>query len=70
MGGLKIPVTCKIRILTSLDDTIALCKMIQDCGVAAIAVHGRTKDERPNHSNHNDIIKEIASVLTIPVIAK
>ena len=44
--------------------------MIEECGVAAIGVHGRTRQERPRHRNHNDVIREITKVLTIPVIAK
>ncbi|MPC14460.1 tRNA-dihydrouridine(20) synthase [NAD(P)+]-like [Portunus trituberculatus] len=68
--GLTIPVTCKIRILDSISETLELCKLIEECGVAAIGVHGRTRQERPRHPNHNDVIKEIANVLTIPVIAK
>ncbi|KAK3880719.1 hypothetical protein Pcinc_014811 [Petrolisthes cinctipes] len=67
--GLSIPVTCKIRLLPTLEETIKLCKIIEECQVAAIAIHGRTRVERPNHPNHNDMIKEIAQVLTIPVIA-
>ena len=67
--GLDIPVTCKIRLLKDPEDTLELCRMIEKCGVAAIAVHGRTKEERPNNPNHNDVIKKIAEVLSIPVIA-
>ncbi|KAA0191407.1 hypothetical protein HAZT_HAZT007393 [Hyalella azteca] len=66
---LNVPVTCKIRILPSLEDTLQLCRMIEKCGVAAVAIHGRTKDERPQHSNHDDVIKRVTEVLTIPVIA-
>ena len=36
--------------------------MIETTGVAAIAVHGRTKDERPNNDNHIDFIQEVAKV--------
>ncbi|KAK8738129.1 hypothetical protein OTU49_004059 [Cherax quadricarinatus] len=67
--GLCIPVTCKIRLLKTLSETIELCKVIEKCGVSAIAIHGRTKEERPNHPNHNDMIREIAKALNIPVIA-
>ncbi|XP_063588165.1 tRNA-dihydrouridine(20) synthase [NAD(P)+]-like [Penaeus indicus] len=67
--GLSIPVTCKIRLLNNMEDTLALCRTIEQCGVAALAVHGRTKEERPNHPNHNDQIREIAKALSIPVIA-
>lgn len=68
--NVKVPVTCKIRILPTLEETVSLCKLIESCGVAAIAIHGRMKEERPNHANHNDVIREVARLLTIPVIAK
>ena len=35
------PVTCKIRILPSLEDTLKLVKVIEETGVAAVGVHGR-----------------------------
>lgn len=69
VNNLNIPVTCKIRILPDLNKTLELVKMIESCGVAAIAVHGRTKDQRPNDECDLSFIKEIANKLTIPVIA-
>ncbi len=59
VGAVSIPVTCKIRILPSLEDTLSLVRVIASTGVAALAVHGRTKEERPNHENHPDVIREI-----------
>jgi len=44
--------------------------MIESTGAAAIAVHGRLREERPNHSNHDDVIAAVARELKIPVIAK
>jgi tRNA-dihydrouridine synthase 2 len=35
------PVTCKIRILPSLEETLKLVKVIEGTGVAALGVHGR-----------------------------
>ncbi|PNF32853.1 tRNA-dihydrouridine(20) synthase [NAD(P)+]-like, partial [Cryptotermes secundus] len=67
--GVKIPITCKIRILHDLESTVELCKQLADCGIAAIAVHGRTKDERPRHMNHNDFIRAVSQSVNIPVIA-
>ena len=68
--AVKIPVTCKIRILPKLEDTLALVKVIEETGVSALAVHGRTKEERPNHENHADVIREVVKHCTrIPVIA-
>uniref|UniRef100_A0A915L1P0 Lon proteolytic domain-containing protein n=1 Tax=Romanomermis culicivorax TaxID=13658 RepID=A0A915L1P0_ROMCU len=65
----KIPVTCKIRVLPELKDTIELAKLIESCGVTAIAVHGRTKFERPQHENRNAFIAAIRDAVSIPVIA-
>ncbi|XP_029464444.1 tRNA-dihydrouridine(20) synthase [NAD(P)+]-like isoform X2 [Rhinatrema bivittatum] len=67
--GLSKPVTCKIRILPSLEETINLVKKIEKTGVAAIAVHGRKKEERPQHPVHCDVIKAISESVAIPVIA-
>lgn len=36
--------------------------MICTTGVSALAVHGRTKDERPNDENHLDVIQEVVKV--------
>jgi tRNA-dihydrouridine synthase 2 len=70
VNGIKVPVTCKIRVLEDEEATLALCEKLSSCGIAAIAVHGRTKDERPQHPNKNHIISKIAEKLKIPVIAK
>jgi len=49
---------------------VQLAQLIESCGVSAIAVHGRTRDERPNNGNHDDVIAAVAEALSIPVIAK
>ncbi|KAG8012430.1 tRNA-dihydrouridine(20) synthase [NAD(P)+]-like [Nibea albiflora] len=67
--GLSIPVTCKIRILPSLEETLSLVQRIEKTGVTAIAVHGRMKEERPRHPVHCDYIQAIAQTVSIPVIA-
>ena len=64
------PITCKIRCLPNLEDTLKLCKRIEACGVKAIAVHGRFQDTRSSQPPHPDYIRAIANDLTIPVIAK
>ena len=53
-----------------IEDTVSLAKLIESCGVAAIAVHGRLREERPNDANHDDVISAVATALSIPVIAK
>ncbi|XP_020490606.2 tRNA-dihydrouridine(20) synthase [NAD(P)+]-like [Labrus bergylta] len=67
--GVSIPVTCKIRILPSVEDTVSLVQRIEKTGVAAVAVHGRLKEERPRHPLHCDYIQAVARAVSIPVIA-
>lgn len=69
VAGVSIPVTCKIRILPTVEETISLVQRIEKTGVAAIAVHGRFKDERPRHPVHCDYIQAVAQAVSIPVIA-
>jgi len=49
---------------------VRLAQLIESCGVTAIAVHGRTREERPNNGNHDDVIAAVAAAVGIPVIAK
>ncbi|XP_076448991.1 tRNA-dihydrouridine(20) synthase [NAD(P)+]-like [Babylonia areolata] len=67
--GLSIPVSCKIRVFPEVEETVKLAKLIESTGVVALAVHGRTRDERPQHKNRNGTIRAIAQALSIPVIA-
>ncbi|KAL1124132.1 hypothetical protein AAG570_001902 [Ranatra chinensis] len=69
VGGVSIPVTCKIRVLESETATMELCARLADCGISSIAIHGRTKMERPQHPNRTATIRRIAQSLQIPVIA-
>lgn len=70
VSAVNIPVTCKIRVLPDINDSIVLCKKLAATGIAAIGVHGRTVKERPRHSNRNHFIKAISDALDIPIIAK
>ncbi|XP_017555542.1 tRNA-dihydrouridine(20) synthase [NAD(P)+]-like isoform X2 [Pygocentrus nattereri] len=67
--GISKPVTCKIRILPTIKETVNLVKRIEKTGVSAIAVHGRMKEERPRHPVHCDYIQAVAESVSIPVIA-
>lgn len=66
----RVPISCKIRVFESVEDTLDLVKDLVSTGISAIAIHGRTKNERPQHSNRNVTISEIAKNVSIPVIAK
>ncbi|MFA6861132.1 MAG: tRNA-dihydrouridine synthase family protein [Bacilli bacterium] len=64
------PVILKIRIgFSSIMDMVPLAKRIEETGVQAIAIHGRTKAEGFSGPVHYEVIKDIKDHLTIPVIA-
>lgn len=69
VNAVDISVTCKIRILPKLEDTLKLIEVIQSTGVCAVGVHGRTKDQRPGHANSVEAIQEVVKHCKIPVIA-
>ncbi|KAM9807846.1 tRNA-dihydrouridine(20) synthase [NAD(P)+]-like [Neosynchiropus ocellatus] len=69
VSGVSIPVTCKIRILPTVEETIGLVRRIEKTGVSAVAIHGRFKEERPRHPVHCDYIQAVAQGASVPVIA-
>jgi tRNA-dihydrouridine synthase 2 len=52
VSSLSIPVTCKIRIRDTSEETIEHVKELVSTGIKAIGIHGRTKNERPQHKPH------------------
>lgn len=68
VNSLSVPVTCKIRIRNTEEETIAHVKELMTTGIKAIAIHGRTRDERPHHKPHPEMVKAVACAVDIPVI--
>ncbi|KAF2076240.1 hypothetical protein CYY_002481 [Polysphondylium violaceum] len=68
--NLPIPVTCKIRLLATDNETIDLLKIIENTGVKAIAVHARMIPERPRDPAHWDRLENILSnaSFSVPII--
>jgi nifR3 family TIM-barrel protein len=64
------PVTAKIRIGWSRDAVNALetAKILEDAGIQALAVHGRTKDQAYGGEADWEVIGEVAQSVRIPVI--
>lgn len=70
VDSLSIPVTCKIRIKRTAEETIEHVKELASTGIKAIAIHARNKHERPPHSPHPEIIKAVvdSGQIKIPII--
>ncbi|KAL3653196.1 hypothetical protein CASFOL_002877 [Castilleja foliolosa] len=67
--NIDIPVTCKIRLLKSPQDTVELARRIEKTGVSALAVHGRKVADRPRDPAKWDEIADVVAAVSIPVIA-
>ena len=65
----EVGVTCKIRLLDSVQETIELAQAIEKTGVSAFAVHGRYVHQRPRDPAHWDVIKQVVESVSCPVIA-
>ncbi|KAL8446250.1 hypothetical protein Emed_005205 [Eimeria media] len=47
--NVSCPVTCKIRLLDTMEETVDFARKCESTGITAIAVHARKRHERPAH---------------------
>ena len=71
VAAVPVPVTVKMRTGWSPDarNAVELAQRMEDEGIAAIAVHGRTRACRFNGEAEHDTVAAIKSRLSIPVFA-
>jgi len=69
--NLACPVTAKIRVLETDEETLALCRAIEATGISMLTVHGRTVDNNKLFvgAANWDIIRKVKQTVSIPVVA-
>ena len=71
VGAVEVPVTLKIRTgwCAEVRNAPTIARIAQDSGIAALAVHGRTRDQHYTGVAEYDTIAAIKAMLRIPVVA-
>ena len=69
--GLKVLVTCKVQVLKTEEDTIALCKAIEEVEFSIFTVHGWLREHKKNLIGPCwwEIIKKVKKSVSILMFA-
>lgn len=71
VAAVRVPVSVKFRKGYALgeDTAVEFARMAQDCGVAQIAVHGRTAQQMYHGESDRALVGRVKAAVDIPVIA-
>ena len=71
IAAVDVPVTLKIRTGPNPRERngVEIARMAEEAGIAALAVHGRTRSDRFKGAAEYDTIRDICAEVTIPVFA-
>ena len=71
VAAVDVPVTLKIRTGWNRENRngVRIAKLAQDCGIKALAVHGRTRADLYNGEAEFETIRQIKAAIAIPVLA-
>eukprot|EP01062_Namystynia_karyoxenos_P062441 TRINITY_DN55320_c0_g1_i1.p1 TRINITY_DN55320_c0_g1~~TRINITY_DN55320_c0_g1_i1.p1 ORF type:complete len:429 (+),score=109.93 TRINITY_DN55320_c0_g1_i1:69-1355(+) len=67
VGGLCVPVSCKIRLLENTEQMAALLTAVRDSGVRCLSVHARHPPQRSSESPHYPKVAEALRALQPPL---
>lgn len=65
----RVPLSVKIRVMERADETVELVRRLERCGIAWLAVHGRTRKQKSTEPVNVEAIARVKQNLSIPVIA-
>jgi tRNA-dihydrouridine synthase 2 len=63
VDNLKIPVTCKIRCLKTVEETAEFCRKMADTGISLLSIHGRERHDRPRHPCKYEKIAKVTKIM-------
>ncbi|ENU31445.1 MULTISPECIES: tRNA dihydrouridine synthase DusB [unclassified Acinetobacter] len=71
VAAVDVPVTLKTRLgfLNGEENILRVAKRAEQAGIAALALHGRTREDMYLNNARYELIKRVKEILSIPVIA-